>query len=219
MPMIMNIWPSMVVFAPRWGSTKVAKPKPMVREMVCPAKISASKASCTTMPMATPISTSCTAANKQAPEKIDSPAGICTRGAIRNASASDRMILTRRGMAVSLAIGAARTKPPTRSMGHHIRLTHMDTSPALRVRGCIRALADHGRNAGVEIMREIGEHTQDPRAGREQSEHQQQELRDEAQGRFVDLGRRLQHANDQTRDQRDQQQRRRDNRDHDQHAV
>src|SRR5260370_430540 len=180
MPMIMNIWPSTVVFAPRCGSTKVAKPKPMVREMVCPAKVSASKVNCTTRPMATPINTSCTAANNPAPEKIDKAAGICTMGAIKNASASDRMILTTRGMPVSLAIGGASQNPPTRSMGHHSRPTHMDTSAALRVTGCTRALADHGRNAGVEIMREIGEYTQDPRAGHEQREHQQQEFRNEA---------------------------------------
>src|ERR1700730_14534511 len=126
------------------------------------------------MPMATPISTSRTAANNPAPENIDSSAGTCTRGAIRNASDTVKMILTMRGMTVSLAIGAVRTNPPTRSMGHHSRPTHRDTSAALRVKGCTRALADHGRNAGVKIMREIGEHTQDPRAGHEQSEYQQQ---------------------------------------------
>src|SRR3982074_2049760 len=154
----------------------------MVMEMVCPAKISASKVSCTTMPMATPISSSCAAASRPAPEKIDSAAGVCTSGAIRNASASDMTILIRRGMTVSLAIGAARTNPPTRSVGHNNRPTHKDTSAALRVTGCMRALADHGRNAGVQIPREIGEHAQHPGAGSEQSEHHQQQLRNEAQG-------------------------------------
>src|ERR1700726_774793 len=206
----MNIWPSTVVFAPRCGSTKVAKPKPMVSEMVCPAKISASKASCTTKPMATPISTSCTAASSPLPEKMDSSTGTGgTRGAIKNASDSDMIIFTRRGMTISLAIGAARTNPPTRSMGHHSRPTHMDTSAASRVKGCTRApsfLADHGRNAGVKIMREIGEHTQDPGARREQCQHQQQQLWNEAQGRFVDLGRCLQHADDQTGNECNQQQ-------------
>src|SRR3984893_2655087 len=191
----------------------------MLREMVWPAKISASKVSCTTMPMATPISTSCAAASRPAPEKIDRAAGICTWGAIKNPSASDMTILILPGMTVSLAMGAARTNPPTRSMGHHIRATHWDTSAALRVRGCTRALADHGRNAGVKIMREIGEHTQDPRAGHEQSEYQQQQLRNEAQRGFVDLGRRVQHADDQTRDEGNQQQRRRDHRGDHQHAV
>src|ERR1700722_13017530 len=219
MPTIMNNWPSTVVFAPRCGSTRVAKPRPMVREMACPAKISASKVSCTTMPMATPISTSWTAASSPAPERIDRAAGICTTGAIKNPSASDMTILTLPGMTVSLAIGAARTNPPTRSMGHHSLPTHRDTSAALRVSGCTRALADHGRNAGVKIMREIGEHTQNPGAGHEQGEDQQQELRNEAQRRFVDLSRRLQHPDGQTRDERNQQQRRRDHRGHHQHAV
>src|SRR5258708_2814000 len=191
----------------------------MVREMVGPAKVSASKVSCTTMPMATPISTSWTAASSPATEKIDRAAGICTSGAIRNPKASDITILTLPGMTASLAIGAARTNPPTRSMGHHSLPTHRDTSAALRVRGCTRGLADHGWNAGVKIVREIGEHTQDPRAGHEQGEYQQQELRNEAQRGFVDLRRRLQHADDQTRDERDQQQRRRDHRGHHQHAV
>src|SRR6266403_304799 len=219
MPTIMNNWPITVVFAPRCGSTKVAKPKPMVREMVWPANISASKVSCTTIPMATPISTSCAAASRPAPEKIDRAAGICTRGAIKNPSVSDMTILTLPGMTVSLAIGAARTNPPTRSMGHHILPTHWDTSAASRVRGCTGVLADHGRNAGVKIMREIGEHTQDPRAGHEQGEYQQQQFRNEAQRGLVDLGRRLQHADDQARDEGNQQQRRRDHRGHHQHAV
>ena len=64
-------------------------------EIVWPAKVSASKASCTTMPMATPINSSCTAANIPAAEKIDSAAGTCTSGAIKNASASDMTILMR----------------------------------------------------------------------------------------------------------------------------
>ena len=79
------------------------------------------------------------AANNPAPENIDSSAGTCTRGAIRNASDTVKMTLTRRGMTVSLAIGAARTNPETRSMGHHSRPTHMDTSAASRVKGCTRA--------------------------------------------------------------------------------
>src|SRR5258708_9924130 len=157
----------------------------MVREMVWPAKISASKVSCTTMPMATPISTSCAAASRPAPEKIDRAAGICTRSAIKNPSASDMTILILPGMTVSLAMGAARTNPPTRSIGHHILPTHRDTSAAFRVRGCTRALADHGRNAGVKSMREIGEHAQDPRAGHEQGEDKQQQLRSAPQRGFV----------------------------------
>src|ERR1700730_14069852 len=171
------------------------------------------------MPMATPISTARTAANNPAPENIDSSAGTCTRGAIRNASDTVKMTLTRRGMTVSLAMGAARTNPETRSMGHHSRPTHRDTSAALRVKGCTRALPDHGRNAGVKITSEVSEHTQDPRPGCEQCEHQYQQLGYEAQGRFVDLSGRLQHADDQSRDERDQQKRRRDHRGHYQHAV
>src|SRR5271165_6952243 len=125
------------------------------------------------MPMDTPISSSVTAASSPAPEKIDRAAGICTVGAIKNPSDSDMISLIRPGITVSLRVGAASTNPPTRSIGHHNRPTHMDTSAALRVTGCMRALADQGGNAGVEIAREIGEHTQDPRAGREQGEDQQ----------------------------------------------
>src|ERR1700722_12696106 len=168
----MNIWPSTVVFAPCCGSTRVAYPRPMVKETACPAKVSASKASCTTKPMATPISSSCTAANNPAPEKMDRATGIFTIGDTRNASDTDRMIFMKFGIVVSLATGAARTNPPTRSVGHHRRLTQSDTSAALRVTGCM-GLADHRRNAGVEIPREIDQHAQDPRAGREQGEHQQ----------------------------------------------
>src|SRR3984957_1920890 len=219
MPNIMNIWPSTVVLAPRCGSTKVAKPSPMVMEIVWPAKVSASKASCTTMPMATPIKSSCTAANIPAAEKIDSAAGTCTSGAIKNASASDMTILMRAGMTPSLTVGAASTKPPTRRTGHHKRPTHWVTSAALRVTGSMRALADDRGNAGVEIVREVGEHPQHPRAGREQGEHQQQQLWNEAQGGFVDLSRCLKHADDESGDQRNQEQRRGDHRRHQQHVV
>src|SRR6202522_1997799 len=214
----MNIWPSTVVFAPCCGSTRVAYPRPMVRETACPAKVSASKASCPPKPMATPISSSCTAANNPAPEKMDRATGIFTIGDTRNASDTDRMIFMKFGMVVSLATGADSTNPPTRNVGHHRRLTHSDTSAALRVTGCMR-LADHRWNTGVQIAREIDQHAQDPRADREQGEDQQQQLGDEAQRGFVDLGRRLQHADDQSCDQRDQQQRSGHHRGHQQHAV
>ncbi len=98
----------------------------MVSETLCPANTSASNASCTTMPIDTPISTSCTALSIPAAEKIDRSAGTCARGAIKNASASVSTILTRRGITASLVAGAASTNPPMRSTGHHMRPTHIE---------------------------------------------------------------------------------------------
>src|SRR5882757_8219672 len=203
----MNIWPSTGTCAPRCGSTSVANPKPMVREILWPANTSASNVSCTTMPIDTPMSSSNTAASIPAAEKIERPAGTSTRGASKNASARVSTIFTRPGTTASPAAGAVSTKPLTRSAGHHIRPTHIDTSAAFSISGCM-LLADHRRDAGVQIMREIDEHAQDPGAGGKQGEHEHQQLRDEAQGGFIDLGGCLQHADHQARDQCDEQQRR-----------
>ena len=100
----------------------------MVSEMLWPAKTSASNATCTTMPIATPMSSSSTAASIPAAEKIDSPAGTWISGPSKNASASVSTIFTSAGTTTSLAMGAASTNPPTRSAGHHMRLTHIETS-------------------------------------------------------------------------------------------
>jgi hypothetical protein len=89
------------------------------------------------MPIDTPMSSSSTAATTPAGEKIDKPGGTGTRGASRNASAKVSTIFTRPGTTISLAAGAVSTKPLMRSTGHHIRLTHIDTSAAFSVSGCM----------------------------------------------------------------------------------
>src|ERR1700679_2625363 len=201
----MNSWPSTGTCAPCCGSTSVANPKPMVSEMLWPANISASNTSCTTMPIDIPMSSSSTAATTPAAEKIDRLRGTSTSGASKNASARISTIFTCPGTVASLAAGAVSTKPLMRNAGHHIRLTHMDTSAAFSVKGCMGS-ADHRRDAGVQIMGEVDQHAQNPDPGDEQGQHQHQQLRNEAQGEFIDLRGRLQHADHQSCDQRDEQQ-------------
>jgi len=135
-PTIMNSCPSTVTLLPCTGSTSVLKPKPMVMDTVCPAKVSASKAKAITMPMPTPIRISCTAVNRPAPEKIDKFVGLGAIGANKNASDRPKINLTRLGMVISLATGAAMMNPPMRRLGHHTRPTQIDTSAALNVIGC-----------------------------------------------------------------------------------
>src|SRR5580704_4326381 len=140
--------------------------------MLWPAKTNASKATCTTKPIATPMSSSRTAASMPVAEKIDSPTGTWISGPSRNAKPKVATIFTSVGTTASLATGAASMKPPMRSAGHHMRLTHIDTSAAFRVNGCM--LANHRRDARVQLVREIDQHAQDPRPGNEQGEHQHQ---------------------------------------------
>src|SRR5665213_1360943 len=168
----------------------------MVSEMLWPANTRASKATCTTMPIATPMSSSSTAASIPAAEKIDRPVGTWISGPTKNANAKVRTIFTKVGTTASLATGAASMKPPMRNAGHHIRLTHVDTSETFRVNGCMR-LTDHRRDARIQLVGEIDQHPQNPGPGDEQGEDEHQQLGDEAQRGFVDLGSRLQHADDQ----------------------
>src|SRR5580658_9115315 len=103
------------------------------------------------------------------------------------ASPSESAIFTGPGIVASLATGALATKPPTRSTGHHRRATHCEMSETLTRTGCIARSADHRRNAGVQVLGEIDQHAQDPGPADEQRQHQHEQLRNEAQGRLVDL--------------------------------
>src|SRR5580704_8900981 len=177
---MVNSCPSTGVSAPCAGSTRLAKPSPMVNETLWPAKASASKASRITMPMATPMNTSWTAASAPAAENTESPGGTGASGPRMKARPKESAIFTGPGIVASLAIGALTTKPPTRSTGHHRRATHCEMSATLRRTGCIARSADHCRDAGVQVAGEIDEHPQDPRSGDEQRQHQHQQLRNEA---------------------------------------
>ena len=126
--------------------------------------------------MLTPISTSSTSASKPVAEKIDKPVGTGTIGASKNVSASVKMIFTMRGTAGSEVVGADSMKPPIRSTGHHIRVTHADTSLMLNVRACM-ASADHAGDAAVQLAREVDEHPQYPGARSEQRHQLQQQFR------------------------------------------
>ena len=98
-----------------------------------------------------------------APEKTERFAGTGASGPKMKASPSESAIFTGPGIVASLATGALATKPPTRSTGHHRRATHCEMSETLTRTGCIARSADHGRNAGVEVVSEIDEHPQNPR--------------------------------------------------------
>src|SRR6202012_3331746 len=157
----MNSWPSTGTCAPRCGSTSVANPRPMVSEMLCPANTRDSNATCTTMPIATPMSSSVTIVNIPAAENIDKPVGTSIKGPSKKASDSVSTIFTRLGTTPSLAMGAASTKPPTRKAGHHMRPTQVETSETFSVRGCMRS-ADHRGYGRVQVVREIDQDPEDP---------------------------------------------------------
>src|SRR5262245_42280579 len=176
----------------------------MVVATVWPASVSASNTTCTTKAIAMPMRIWLDEISSMRRPRGSTGALGCASGAIRNASASARMILTRAGTTAAPKIGAMRNRPTARRNGQSTFCTSATRSGVATLS---MVSADQRRDAFDELMGVAHHQLQHPRAGDEDRRDQHGELGDERERHLVDLRRRLDHADDQADGERGEQQR------------
>ena len=119
---------------PRCGSIIVAKPKPMLIAIVCPAMISASKIIWRQKPIATPIRTSCSTVK---PVAIDKSNGCVTgiSGEITAVTATLSAMRTRGETRRAPNTGATMMTPAMRKNGHTLMESTLPSSASMTSSG------------------------------------------------------------------------------------
>src|SRR5690606_7636697 len=197
------------------GSTLKAKESPMLLARSCPPMATASNSTCSAKPSATPISTCCAVTMRPATENGVMPSGGGTIGATRRATAAASTMRTRAGTKIAPNAGATMKQAPMRTNGQK-------TCPS-QLSSCVPVTlitsVDECRNALVELARVADDELQHPGAGDDERECHRHELRNERERHLVDLCRRLEGADHESRQERHEQERRGEHQRHFERAL
>src|SRR5262249_1996504 len=138
-------------------------------------------------------------------------AGEGINGAMTSVIAPARTIRIRAGTKIAPKAGATMKHEATRMNGHSSCASHASSCPVvmeimsvLRVRA---ELVDERRNALEELAGVADQDFEHPGSGNHERKRHRQQLGNEGQRLLVDLGCRLEGANDEPRDERNDQQR------------
>src|SRR3569623_569953 len=176
--------------------------------------MSALKITATAKPIMAPIIISFTSISKPRRETGSTAAGVVTSGATVTAMAEDRMILTLAGTDMVPNTGAKAIKAAIRASRHNYWPTYAVNSVTEKFMGGSTRLSQHLRNIFDEPLGVAHQGAQHPRTREHDHHHGDDELGNEAQSHFVDLGRGLKNTDGEADHQRRHQQHQ-----HEQHGA
>src|SRR3569833_2689635 len=151
--------------------------------------MSALKITATAKPILVPIIISFTSISKPRSETGSTAAGVVTSGATVTAMANDRMILTLAGTVLVPNTGAMAIMAAIRASGHKYWPTKAVNSVTEKFKGGSTRLSQHLRNINKKPKKKTHQGAQHPRTREHDHHHGDDELGNEAQSHFVDLGR------------------------------
>src|SRR5690554_2319710 len=200
-----------MLLVPLLVSKKVAKARPICKPMNSPAACTTAKTTCMTRPMAIPMRI-CSAIRPTPAQDIIGTSGMDGRlGAMTKVISKASPILTWLGTLEWPHSGAAEKNARIRTKGH----SKMTSQPCIwaKVISTMRSSPQergshhqHAGNVGKQRAREVDDQADQPGAGKDQHGEYPQDLGNERQCHFVNLGGGLEQADGKTGQHRGEQQ-------------